>query len=174
MGRRIGRVRSPRRSVSRGGHMPWNRWPHHRGIRGHMFMDSMATCAWNTQAGQDRPAAPVIATALAGEPRCSRQVCRPRRTRNRTPQQGTRDNPRPCERGSMTFVTKVPCAHVTGAEMSLFFYSDKSQSHARKGQWRHNLCKWIALYPAEHNAYFACFFRFTRAMAYWQPVCLPT
>lgn len=29
--------------------MPWNRWPHHRGIRGHMFMESMATCAWNTQ-----------------------------------------------------------------------------------------------------------------------------
>ena len=31
--------------------MPWNRWPHHRGIRGHMFMESMATCAWNTQRG---------------------------------------------------------------------------------------------------------------------------
>ena len=29
--------------------MPWNRWPHARGIRGHMFMDSMATYPWNTQ-----------------------------------------------------------------------------------------------------------------------------
>ena len=28
--------------------MPWNRWPHARGIRGHMFMDSMATYPWNT------------------------------------------------------------------------------------------------------------------------------
>jgi len=29
--------------------MPWNRWPHLRGTGGHMFMESMATCAWNTQ-----------------------------------------------------------------------------------------------------------------------------
>lgn len=30
--------------------MPWNQWPHVRGIDGHMFMESMATCAWNTHA----------------------------------------------------------------------------------------------------------------------------
>jgi len=32
--------------------MPWNRWPHHRGIRGHMFMESMGTCAWITHFGR--------------------------------------------------------------------------------------------------------------------------
>ena len=38
----------------------------------------------------------------------------------------------------MTFVTIVPCAHVTGTGFRLFFYSDKFLSHARKGLWRHS------------------------------------
>lgn len=55
----------------------------------------------------------------------------------------------------MTFVTKVPCAQVIGTRLSLFFYSDRSLLHARKGQWRQNSAGWNsdAIYPYEHIAF---------------------
>lgn len=40
----------------------------------------------------------------------------------------------------MTFVTKVPCAHVIHYEIHHFLYGTSFLSHARKGQWRQNLC----------------------------------
>ena len=49
--------------------MPWNRWPHHRGIRGHMFMDSMATCPWNTHLMiemDDEPLAAIVSPPVEG------------------------------------------------------------------------------------------------------------
>lgn len=35
--------------------MPWKQWPHTRGIRGHMFMESVATYPWNTHKAAESP-----------------------------------------------------------------------------------------------------------------------
>ena len=52
----------------------------------------------------------------------------------------------------MTFVTNVPCAHVTGTRKRLFFYCDRSQLHARKGQWRQNYPDTAMAKDHRHNA----------------------